>query len=108
MANDITTNPRLWSIDTAGALKAAGDKVFLRHIRWLPNAGGDDLILQEYDASGTAKAIVHLVAKATITTEDVVERSFAPPLECNGLAVGTIDGGTAVLEIDKVVPKLTA
>ena len=110
MANDTTTHPRLWSVDSVGALKAAGDKVFIRHIIYLPALAGDDLVLSEYAPDGsTAQNIVHLVAKATITTEDVVERTFTPPLECNGLYVSTIDGGSAKIEIDKVVPtKITA
>jgi len=93
MSNDITA-PHLWVLDSAGVVKAAGTKVFVRMVVYGPAFAGDDLILQEYDAGGSAKSAV--ILKASASDVDWVYIDFGSEgITLNGLVVGTIDGGTA-------------
>lgn len=107
MANDITTNPRLWALDSTGAVKVAGNRVYIKKIEYYPAAVSDDLIISEYAPDGTTAQNVIRLKTATATAEPVRE-VYDTPLEFNGLLVSTIDGGTAYLTIDKVTPKITA
>jgi hypothetical protein len=87
----------LWVLDSTGAVKAAGTKVRVLHVHYQGAVSGDDLILQEYDSAGTAKSAVVLKAPSTLA----VDISYMPHgILLNGLAVGTIDAGTAYVMIE--------
>jgi len=96
MANNITA-PHLWDLDTAEEVKAKGARVWVSHVHYQPAAVDNDLIIQEYDASGTAKSAIVMKAGPSVVLP--IDRYYNPPLNLNGLAVGTIDGGHAFVTI---------
>jgi hypothetical protein len=100
MSNDITA-PHLWVLDSAGVVKAAGNKVVVRMVVYEAAVAADDLILQEYDAGGSAKSAI--ILKASASDVDWVYIDFGSDgLPLNGLVVGTIDGGKAYVYIKNV------
>ena len=105
MANDITA-PHLWVLDTAGVIKAVGIRVRVRHVHYQPAAVDNDLILQEYDAAAAVKSAIVMKAGPAVVLP--LERDYPFGLVLNGLVVGTIDGGTVFVTVDKVEEKITA
>jgi hypothetical protein len=105
MANDITTNPRLWILDTAGALKAAGNRVFVRGLHFEPAAVDNIVALSEYGPDGSTRQLVAR-RRADHAAAEPVDASFDPPLECNGLYLETLTAGSVWVEVDKVSAKL--
>ena len=98
MANDITTNPKLWALDTVGAVKAAGTRVKISHVHFEPTTAADVCTISEYASDGsTAKNVIKLKAGGTeVTSQD---RSYTPPKELNGLYLSAITHGTVYLEV---------
>jgi hypothetical protein len=95
MSNDVTSNERLWVLDTASAtaLVAAGTHKVIRKLYFLPNANGDDVVIKEHNMAGSQVVAIVLKAKAAAT--DPVEVDFGPGgRQINGMALTTIDGGT--------------
>jgi len=106
MANDITTHPRLWSLTTAGAIKAAGNRVFVRHVHYQPAAVDNALVISEYGPDGaTAQNVIRMKAGPAVVLP--LDRHYDPPLNLNGFYLSTITAGTVYLTIDKVQPKIT-
>jgi hypothetical protein len=107
MANDITTNPRLWALDSTGAVKTAGNRVYVSKIEYYPAAIDDDIIISEYAADGTTtKNVIRL--KANHGAAEPVREVYPHLFVLNGLAVSTIDGGIIYLSVEMVTPKITA
>jgi hypothetical protein len=107
MANDITTHPRLWVLDTVGAVKAAGNTVYVRHVHFEPTTAADVLTISEYAADGsTAQNVIKLKTGASVA--DPVDREYNPPLVMNGLYLSAITHGTAYVTVDTVRSKITA
>ena len=95
MSNDVTSNERLWVLDTASAtaLVAAGTHVVIRKLYLIPNAVSDDVVIKEHNYAGSQ--VVAMVLKANAGSADPVDVDFGPDgRELNGMALTTIDGGT--------------
>lgn len=106
MANDLTTNPRLWSLDTVGSAKAAGNTVYIRGVHYEPTTAADILRISEYAPDGsTAQTVIRLKCGAAVDHYDV---SYSPPLPMNGIYLSEITHGVAYLLIEKVDTKITA
>jgi hypothetical protein len=104
MANNITTSPRLWSLDTVGELKAAGNKVVVEGIHFEPAAVANICSIGEYAPDGsTVQQVIRVRGGAAVA--DPIDVEFAEPLELNGLYLSTITAGTAYLRIRSVTPK---
>ena len=102
MANDVTSNERLWVLDTASAtaLVAAETPVIIRRLYFLPNAAADDVVIKEHNAS--ASQIVAMVLKAGASVADPVDVDFGPEgRRLNGMALTTIDGGSLYVYFGK-------
>ncbi len=107
MANDITTNPRLWKLDTAGAIKAAGNRVLVSFIHFEPAAVSNILELSEYAPDGsTAQKVVRLRGGAAAA--DPVDAAMDPPLEMNGMYLSTLTAGEVYVSIKSIDTKITA
>lgn len=104
MANDLTTNPRLWVLDTAGALKAAGNFVGVKGLHYEPAAVGNVVSIGEYAPDGSTRQQV-IRRKAGAAAADPVDATFDPPIVLNGAYLETITAGTLYLEIADVNPK---
>lgn len=90
-----TTSERLWSFTTAtgGDIADAGTPVIIRKLFFLPAAVDDDVVIQEYDTSGTARTAI--VMKADHAAAEPIEIDFGPGgRRLNGFNLYTIDGGT--------------
>lgn len=104
MANDIATHPRLWDLDTVGAVKAAGTRVFIRSIHFQGTTAADFLTISEYAPDGsTAQEVIRMKVGATGTVAE--NKDFVPPIELNGLYLTTITHGHAFILIDKLDPQ---
>ncbi|MCK7508922.1 MAG: hypothetical protein MZV70_36105 [Desulfobacterales bacterium] len=55
MANNVASE-RLWILDTAATLAAAGVEVIVRKIVFTPASIDDDVLIQEYGPAGTARS----------------------------------------------------
>ena len=98
MANDITTNPNLWDLDTVGAAKAANNRVKVHHVHFEPTTAADICTISEYAADGsTAKNVIRLKAGGTEVVP--VDRSYSPPKDLNGLYLSAITHGHVFLEV---------
>jgi len=107
MANDITTNPRLWVLDTVGAIKAAGNRVLVSSVHFEPAAVANILELSEYAPDGsTAQRIIRLRGGAAAA--DPVDAIYDPPVEMNGLYLSTLTAGGVWGGIKSVDTKITA
>jgi len=94
MAND-TTSERLWSFTTAtgGDIADAGTQVIIRAIEYRPAAVDDDVVIQEYAPSGSARTAITL--KANHAAAEPVYRDYGPNgRRLNGFNLSTIDAGT--------------
>lgn len=107
MANDITTNPRLWVLDTTGAIKAAGNRVFVTSVHFEPAAINNILELSEYAPDGsTAQRLIRL--RGGTAAADPVDATFDPPMEFNGVYLSTLTAGSVWVGIKSVDTKITA
>jgi len=106
MATDIT-GPHLWKLDTAEVVVAAGTKVFVRKVRFIPAVNTDDLEIQEYlGDNATLKDAI--VLKGNGSNLNPVEIDFgADGMALNGLKVSVIDGGVAHVYIRRIRNKLS-
>ena len=104
MANDITTNPRLWVLDTAGAVKAAGNRVRVIGIHYEPAAVNNVVSIGEYAIDGSTRQQV-IRRKAGAATANPVDAEFTVPRDLNGLYLETLTAGTVYVEIADVNPK---
>jgi hypothetical protein len=103
MANNLTTNPRLWSLDTVGALKAAGNIVVVEGIHFEGAAVNNICSIGEYAPDGsTVQQVIRVRTPAG--SADPVDVDFAEPLTLNGAYLSTITAGTAFLRIKSVNP----
>lgn len=104
MANNITTHPNLWSLDTAMAVKAAGNEILVRHIHYEPTTVSDVCVIGQYAPDGsTVQNLIRLKAHPSVAALpiDVV---YDRPLKFNGMYLATIDHGTVYLMIETVNP----
>lgn len=104
MANNITTSPRLWSLDTVGELKAAGNEVIVEALHYEPAAVNNVVSIGEYAPDGSTRQQV-LRYKAGSAAADPVDVEFTTPVKLNGLYLETITAGTVYLRIQSVNPK---
>jgi len=93
MAHTFNENTMLWTITETGALttdSANSDPAIVSEIIYIPSAAGDDVVLQDGDASEDA-----VVLKAGASDASPVHKSFRPQgRRINNLTCSTIDGGT--------------
>lgn len=73
MANDTTSNDRLWILDTVATIIAAGKEIRVRKFVIVPNAAGDAATIQEYYNGSLAVAAY---IKANSADTDMVELDF--------------------------------
>lgn len=98
MANDITTAPNLWDLDTVGAVKAANSRVKVHHVHFEPTGASAICTISEYDPDGsTARNVIRLKAGGTEVVP--VDRHYNPPKSLNGLYLSTITNGHVFLEV---------
>jgi hypothetical protein len=83
MANDTTGNP--WKCDTAELVTA--NPVYVRRIKWLPNAEGDDILIED-NAGHDIWSLKAIAVGSDIPYWIEIEGS------CNGITITTLDGGT--------------
>lgn len=92
MAN-ITTNDRLWRLDTVAVIAAVGVPVIVRKVVFVPGAIDDDVIIQEYLPDGTLDSAI--ILKANHTDVNLVALDFGQDgRKLNGFKLSTIDAGT--------------
>ena len=99
MANDITA-PRLWVLDTAEAVIAAGTPVIVRAVTFMGTTAGHDLVINEFDASGAEKPAIVMKMQGTEVVYPHLDFGCNGRL-LNGLHVATIDSGSAYVYIGK-------
>jgi hypothetical protein len=102
MANDITTHPHLWSLDTVAAIKAAGYRIHVRHVHYEPAAVGNECVIGEYAPDGTTvQNVLRMKAHPSVAALpiDVV---YDRPLQLNGMYLATISAGTVYVMVDLV------
>jgi hypothetical protein len=95
MSNDVTSNERLWVLDTASAtaLVAAGTPVIIRKLYYLPAAVNNEVVIKEHNRAGTQ--VVAMEMKAGTAVADPFELDFGPEgRRLNGMALTTITAGT--------------
>ena len=99
MAN-VTTNDRLWRLDTAGVIVAVGTQVIVRKVVFVPGAIDDDVIIQEYLPDGTLDSAI--ILKANHTDVNLVSLDFGRDgRKLNGFKLSTIDAGTLHVYLGK-------
>jgi hypothetical protein len=94
MSNDVTSE-RLWVLDTASAtaIVAVGTPVIVRKVVFIPGAVSDDVVIQEYGPTGSARSAI--VLKASPTAAEPMSIDFAPSgRRLNGFLLSTKDAGT--------------
>ena len=107
MANNITTNPLLWTLDSTGSVKAAGYRVHVIGIHYEPGAVSNALTIGDYAADGsTVQNRIMLKAHPSLVIP--IDEIFPVPLVLNGVYVVTITAGTAYLMVLEVEPVITA
>lgn len=73
MANDFTTTPNLWVLDTAGGFYHG--IVYISKILYIPNAANDDVLFNTWDESKTVSAGTTAIAvglEGTITSNSIM------------------------------------
>ena len=88
MANDLTKNP--WVIDTAGATSTWTGPVYIKSMRWVPAAAGDDLTVT--DKNGNTIWTVTNALTGGVAGTLTIDLKEMPPFQ--GLIVSAIGGGT--------------
>lgn len=95
MSNDVTSNERLWVLDTASAtaLVAAGTPVVIRKLYYLPAAVNNTVVIKEHNYAGSQ--VVAMTLKAGSAAADPVDVDFGPEgRRLNGMALTTITAGS--------------
>jgi len=102
MANNTTTNPKLWSLDTTGSIKAASNKIFVSGLHYEPAAVNNTITLSEYAADGST-AQSRIILKAGPAAALPIDVVYDTPREFNGMYLSVITAGTLYVEIANVI-----
>jgi hypothetical protein len=97
MANN-TTNPRYWSLDTAGVIVACGTPVKVRRFVFEPAAASQVAVIQEYDPAGSLMNAHRIPAGASDASPVTI--NWVPSWQFNGFKLSSITGGTLYVYIE--------
>ena len=70
MANDLTSNRRLWVLDSCGVLSTT--PVWIDKIIYIPSAASDDVTFKEWNPNSTVSAGTKYLKTGTITGDDTL------------------------------------
>lgn len=97
MANDTNSN-RVWVLDTAAIIAAAGVATRVRMIHFFPTTAADELLIQEYgpDAAKTVRYGVYAIAAPSVVAPILID--FGPKgRHFNGFKLTTLTNGVVVV-----------
>jgi hypothetical protein len=98
MANVL--NERLYTLDTAAVIDAAGTKVCVRKIVYVPAVAGNIAVIQEYSPGGVARTGMYI--KANAADINLVTLDWGSDgRELNGFVLQSIAGGTLYAYLGK-------
>lgn len=86
--------PREWKLDTTGTISI--DKIRVRHMEWIPNAAGDDLLVSN-SAGDVIWEVTNALAAALAGKE---QTDWKKPHDIEGFVLTTLGGGTLYVWLD--------